>query len=268
MAQFLSITPASLNRLIGTPAAPVVIDVRLPEDVATLPAMIPTARKLSHHAITKDIDGLMGRHVVLICHKGLKLSHGAAAILRASGIRAEVLEGGIIGWQDAKLPMIPINTLPANVPGSTWVTKQRPKIDRIACPWLIRRFVDPQARFLFVPAAQVLAVADRFTAISFDVPGAEWTHQGDNCTFDHLMSGFGLNTRPLETMARVIRGADTNDHTLAPECAGLLALSVGLSRAHTDDLEQLEAGMGLYDALYRWARDGQNEGHDWQEPTQ
>ena len=128
---------------------------------------------------------------------------------------------------------------------------------------LIRRFIDPEARFLFVAAPEVAAVAERFAAIPFDIEGVRFSHRGDLCSFDALLDDFTLHTEPLNRMARVIRAADTDRHDLAPQAAGLLALSVGLSRQYRDDLAQLEAGMAVYDALYRWARDGFDEGHDW-----
>ncbi len=135
--------------------------------------------------------------------------------------------------------------------------------DRIACPWLIRRFVDARAEFLFVPPAQVLPVAEKLDATPFDVEGVLWSHRGDRCTFDTMIEEFGLGSEPLERLADIVRGADTNRHDVAPQAAGLLAVSLGLSRMFRDDLEQLEAGMLLYDSLYRWARDAVDEGHDW-----
>ena len=156
--------------------------------------------------------------------------------------------------------LIPLAALPAP---SLWVTRHRPKIDRIACPWLIRRFIDPAAQFLFVTPSDVLAVAEKFSATPFDVEAVFWSHRGDHCTFDTMISEFGLGTDALHRLALVVRAADTDRHDLAPQAAGLLALSVGLSRQYRDDLEQLDAGMALYDALYRWARDGFDEGHDW-----
>lgn len=266
MAHFNSISPSALMRLIGTPAAPRLIDLSLEPDVTDDPFVIPTAIPWPHkdvNSLSQDTD--FTRKTVFICQKGRKLSHGGAAVLRTHGLQGQVLEGGNLAWRAAGLPRIPLVVLPASCPGSLWVTRQRPKIDRIACPWLIRRFIDPQARFLFVPASDVIDVADKFGAIPFDVAGVRWSHKDDNCTFDALIEGFGLRTPPLDKMANVIRGADTNAHDLAPECAGLLALSVGLSRAYADDLAQLEAGMTLYDALYRWARDGAGETHDSQE---
>ncbi|MEO9653131.1 MAG: chromate resistance protein ChrB domain-containing protein [Roseobacter sp.] len=265
MAKFSTIAPAALMRRLGLPDAPCVLDVRLAEDRRDLPVVIPTTLLQTYTDLIDCIADLTGKHVVVVCDKGLKLSHGAAAYLRCMGIKAEVLDGGIRAWTAAQLPTIPLSVIPQKAPGSVWVTRNRPKIDRIACPWLIRRFIDPRAQFLFVPASEVLAVGEKYDAIAFDVPGAPWTHQGQTCTFDHLLTGFTLSTTPLERMATVIRGADVNQHSLAPECAGLLAFSVGLSRAFPNDLEQLEASMSLYDAFYRWARDGQGETHDWDE---
>jgi hypothetical protein len=143
------------------------------------------------------------------------------------------------------------------------VTRARPKIDRIACPWLIRRFVDPEAVFLFVAASEVMAVAERFSATPFDVDGVFWSHRGDTCTFDTMLDAFGLGLEPLLHLARIVRGADTARLDLAPEAAGLLAVSLGFSRMHRDDLVQLDAAMIVYDALYRWARDATGETHNW-----
>jgi hypothetical protein len=145
------------------------------------------------------------------------------------------------------------------------VTRSRPKIDRIACPWLIRRFVDPDAVFLFVPASEVQGVAERFAATPFDIEGDHvfWSHRGDLCTFDVMIEEFGLVTKPLLQLAAIVRGADTARLDLAPEAAGLLAASLGLSRMYSDDLVQLEAGLLLYDAFYRWCRDAADETHNW-----
>lgn len=259
MPQFGQITPAQAFRLIGTPDAPTLLDVRTAEDIAALPRLIPGARLLPHDQIATLTDP-PGR-VITVCTKGKKLSEGAAAWLRSVGWQAESLEGGTLAWDAAGLPMLPLATLPE--PGTPWVTRHRPKIDRIACPWLIRRFIDPGARFLFVAPAEVEAVAERFGAIPFDIVGVTFSHRGAQCSFDALLDDFQLHTESLDRMATVIRAADTDRHDLSPQAAGLLALSVGLSRMFRDDLQQLAAGITLYDALYRWARDGHLEGHDW-----
>lgn len=165
-----------------------------------------------------------------------------------------------MAWAEAALPMIPLAAYPKT---NLWVTRHRPKIDRIACPWLIRRFIDPSARFLFVSPTEVQSVADRFNATPFDIEDCFHSHRGDTWTFDTLIAEFSLHTDPLQRLAEVVRAADTDRHDLSPQAAGLLAISVGLSRQYRDDLEQLAVGMTLYDALYRWARDGHDEGHDW-----
>jgi hypothetical protein len=146
---------------------------------------------------------------------------------------------------------------------SLWVTRARPKIDRIACPWLIRRFVDPHAVFLYVAPSEVTAVATRFGAEPFDVEDVFWSHRGETCSFDTMITEFGLDFEPLRHLATIVRAADTARLDLAPEAAGLLAASLGLSRMYADDLEQLEAGMLLYDAFYRWCRDATDETHNW-----
>jgi hypothetical protein len=188
--------------------------------------------------------------------KGLKLSQGTAAYLRHEGVCAEILEGGFEAWREAKLPLVPIETVPARDPrGRTvWVTRARPKIDRIACPWLIRRFVDPHAVFLFVAPSEVTAVAERFARFpstsracsgaiaARSAPSTQWSRNS-------------VSKPPLRRLAAIVRGADTARLDLAPEAAGLLAISLGLSRMYASDLEQLEAGLLVYDAFYRWCRD-------------
>jgi len=145
-----------------------------------------------------------------------------------------------------------------------WVTRERPKIDRIACPWLVRRFLDSSPEFLFVPADQVLAVAERDGALPFDVPGVKLSHDGDLCSFDTFLKEYQLSDPALARLAIIVRGADTARLGLAPQAAGLLALSLGLSRIFPDDQEMLSHGMVMYDALYAWCRDCQSEVHSWQ----
>jgi rhodanese-related sulfurtransferase len=259
------ITVAQLARLIGTPKAPTLIDVCIDEDFEQDPRLIPGSYRYPFLQVADLAEGLIGKRIVVICQKGLKLSQGAAAILRDLGVTAESLEGGILAWRDAGEPLVPAGKIPnRNREGRTvWVTRHRPKIDRIACPWLIRRFVDPNALFMFVAPSEVLDVAEKFEGTPFDIEDVFWSHRGDRCSFDTMLDEFSLQTGALQRLATIVRGADTNRHDLAPETAGLLAASLGLSRMYRDDLEQLEAGMLLYDAFYRWARDAVNEGHDW-----
>ncbi|NWJ27637.1 sulfurtransferase/chromate resistance protein [Rhizobium sp. RM] len=264
MPSFLEITPDKLNRILGTRSAPTIIDVRNDEDFSADPRLVPGTIRRDYRKVTEWADDLSGPSVVL-CQKGQKLGHGVAAHLRALGKPAEVLEGGFEAWRASGAALVPQDKLPPrDGRGRTvWVTRSRPKIDRIACPWLIRRFVDPSSVFLFVPAADVAGVADRFNATPFDIEGATWSHRGELCTFDIMVEEFGLGTAPLLRLATIVRGADTARPELAPEVPGLLAASLGLSRMFNDDLEQLEAGMLLYDAFYRWCRDATDETHNW-----
>ena len=266
MAATTSISVDKLLRLIGTPACPAVVDVRTDEDFAAWPVRIPGAVRRSHENVEAWAAGYDGQSVIVACHWGGGISAGTAAWLRTRGIDAETLEGGVEAWATAGHPVVPESSLPPrDTQGRTmWVTRARPKVDRIACPWLIRRFIDRDALFLFVPPADVAKVAERFGATPFDVDGVHWSHRGDLCSFDVMVELFGLTgLAGLDRLAVIVRGADTARPELAPQCAGLLAASLGLSRMHSDDLEQLEAGMGLYDAFYRWCRDAVDETHDW-----
>ena len=260
-----TITVPQLSRLIGMPHGPVFIDVRPDEDFAADPRLIPgTIRRSAAEPATWTAE-LSGKKVIVGCRKGTSLSEGVAAYLRHENISAEMLEGGLEAWSAAKQPLLCTDKLPPrDARGRTvWVTRARPKIDRIACPWLIRRFVDPNAVFLFVAAPEVLAVAKRFAATPFDIDGVFWSHRGERCTFDTMLDEFGLELPALRTLATIVRGADTAQLDLAPEAAGLLAVSLGLSRMYRDDLEQLAAGMTVYDGFYRWARDAGDETHNW-----
>jgi rhodanese-related sulfurtransferase len=263
-----TISPQQLARRIGLPDTPVLLDVRTEEDAAADPRLLPASLRRNHATVADWAPGLRGRAVVVLCQRGLKLSEGVAAWLRHEGAEAEVLEGGFAAWAAAGLPLVsPAHIPPRDAAGRTlWVTRQRPKVDRIACPWLIRRFVDPAAIFLFVAPTQVAAVAERFGATPFDVEGAFWSHRGETCTFDTMLAEFGLATPALQRLAAIVRGADTARLDLAPQCAGLLAASLGLSRLHRDDLSQLEAGMALYDAFHLWCRDATEETHNWPGP--
>ena len=265
MSSYTSISVDKLARLIGTANAPVLVDVRTEEDFAADQRLIPGAFRRSHERAADWAPGVAGRSAVVICQKGKKLAEGTAAWLRHEGLQAETLDGGFEAWKSAKLPLVPVSKLPArDAKGRTiWVTRSRPKIDRIACPWLIRRFVDPNAVFLFVTPSEVEAVGERFGAVPFDIENVFWSHRGELCTFDVMIDEFGLAMPPLLRLGEMVRAADTGRLDLSPEAPGLLAASLGLSRMYDDDLAQLEAGIVLYDAFYRWCRDATGETHNW-----
>jgi rhodanese-related sulfurtransferase len=259
MSGLLSFSCEKLAKLIGTPTAPTLIDVRLDEDFDLDQRLLPASIRSSHLEWRSLASELTGKFVIVICQRGAKLSQGFAAQLRVLGVDAISLSGGFEAWRSLGLPLVPVIA----VPSSTWVTRQRPKIDRIACPWLIRRFVDSNATFLFVPTEDVEGVAQRFDATAFDMQTGFWTHEGPLCTFDKMLKEFGLQTPALVHLATIIRAADTGRVQDVPEAAGLLAISLGLSRQFNNDLAQLEAGMAIYDALYRWCRDATDEIHNW-----
>jgi len=261
MPAYNSITAEKLFRLVGTPSCPAILDVR-PEAQELLPGSL----RRSAESVTEWASSFTGRHVIVACVHGQERSAGVAALLRSEGVEAEILEGGFAAWRDAGLPVIDATKLPQrdSAGRTVWVTRARPKVDRIACPWLIRRFVDPAAVFLFVAPNEVAGVAERLEATPFDVEGVFWSHRGEYCTFDTMIEELGLDRiSALAHLAVIVRGADTARPEIAPQAAGLLAASLGLSRIYSDDLEQLEAGMLIYDAFFRWCRDAVDETHDW-----
>ena len=261
-----TISVEKLVRLVGTPKCPALIDVRAEDELDADPHLIPSSRHCTFEKQEISSEIPAGHPAVVICQEGASLSQGVAAWLRDRGVPAEVLEGGFQGWKQAKLPLVPLSKLPpVDRQGRTvWVTRARPKIDRIACPWLIRRFVDPRAVFLFVASVgcggrwpSALEARHSTSRMSFGAIGAT------PARLTRWSTEFGLGTPPLLHLATMVRGADTARPELSPEAPGLLAASLGLSRMYADDLEQLEAGMLLYDALYRWCRDATDETHNW-----
>lgn len=262
-----SISPDKLFRLVGTHRAPLVIDLRAVPAQSADHRLIPASVLRSEADLHAWAPALRTQKLIVACEDGGAASHGVAAWLRHEGAQAEVLDGGFAAWSRTRLPLIPAALLPARDSNgrTVWVTRARPKVDRIACPWLIRRFIDPFAVILYVPASDVFDVAKRFQGAPFDIsgPGAFWQHRETLCTFDVMLDELGL--RSVEALSRlsvIIRGADTGRLEISPEAPGLLAASLGLSRMYSDDLEQLEAGLLLYDAFYRWCRDAVDETHD------
>lgn len=259
------ISVEQLSRIIGLPGAPMLIDVR-PSDgdgSDTDRSLLPTARRMNSQTVSNWAHNFSGRHVVVYCRNGGNISQGTAAWLRQAGINAETLAGGFDAWCNANQLQLSTNRLPVRdeVGRTTWVTRAWPKIVRIACPWLIRRFIDPTAMFLFVTPSEVASVAEQFAATPFDTGHGIWNDRGDACTFDVMLEEFNLKSEPLSRLATIIRGADTGQPDLTSQSGGLLAISLGYSRMFRDDVAQLEAAMPVYDALYRWCRDGTEETH-------
>ena len=274
-----SISPEQFVADLGRPDAPLVLDVRRPASFQDSDRFLPGAR----HCAPGDVARFAAEHppgeAIVYCAYGHELCQEAASTLREAGWNARFLAGGINGgeegvdppelvaaWRAQGLPRLrkrPDLGVTGERP-SRWITRERPKIDRIACPWLVRRFIDPQAEFFYVPTQQVFDEAKRREAVAYDIPGAPVEHDGELCSFDTLLRAFALNDPALDALATIVRGADTDRLDLAPQSPGLLALSLGLSRLHSDDDQSmLAAAMPMYDALYAWCRGAQGERHSW-----
>ena len=281
-----SISPADFNARLGQAATPMVLDVRREARFAESPRLLAGAVRCAPEDVAALIASSRPRSVAVYCVYGHNVSEDAVAELRAAGWNAVRIAGGIEGGEpgvDAagvvaqwrtQAPLSFAKRPDWGVTGekaSRWITREHPKIDRIACPWLIRRFIDPRAEFFYVPTAQVFVEAARLQAVAYDIPGAPVSHEGERCSFDALVKGFELRSPALDLLATIVRGADTDRLDLAPQSAGLLALSLGLSRVHArDDLAMLEAAMPMYDALYAWCCDrvrAQDEPHSWRPET-
>jgi rhodanese-related sulfurtransferase len=268
-AASFSISPHELGARLGGPHWPQVIDARTDEDRVADAIDIPGAIRRAEESFEdwrRTLDS--ARPVIFSCQKGLKISQALAAKLRAMGRPdVSVLTGGFLGWKAAGLPLVDRAAMAALGPreGGVWVTRRRPKIDRAACPWLISRFIDPAATFLFVDPDQVEAVAARTGGVPYDIPGVAMTHRGEDCSFDTILKASGLRGwPPLARLADIVRGADNARFDVAPESAGLLAASLGLSHlAGEDDNAMLRHAFVIYDGLYAFAAHAAAETHNW-----
>jgi rhodanese-related sulfurtransferase len=268
MSASFSISSSELWNRIGAGDAPRIIDARRRDVYETAPGILPGSTWHDPQTSAEWIPAVdASRPIVVACKAGHELSQMIAAQLRAQGVEASVLADGYAAWTAAGLPMVTKSALDRFAPRrpSLWVTRRRPKIDRIACPWLIRRFIDPDARILFVEPPDVPAVARETGAIPFDIDGVEISHEGERCSFDTMLRLFGLESESsLARLALIVRGADTARHDLAPEASGLHAISLGLSAlAGDDDHGLLERGFVVYDGLFAYLRFASQEQHNW-----
>jgi rhodanese-related sulfurtransferase len=250
-----AISAASLRQSLVSARPPLVIDVRKGPTFLGAPDLIRGALRRDPARVADWARSLPGEaEVVVYCVHGHEVSQGAARALNA-----KFLEGGLEAWRAAGGEL---SGKPRGA-SSRWVTRERPKIDRIACPWLVRRFIDPDAEFLYVPTPEVKTAATEREAVPYDVPGVEFTHEGDLCSFDAFISRYRLKDPALAELALIVRAADTGRLDLAPQAPGLLAISLGLSLNFADDHAMLEHGMVVYDALYSWCKRGKEEKHTW-----
>jgi rhodanese-related sulfurtransferase len=259
-----TISATALYAQLGLPTAPTLVDVRSEADLRASGRFIPGA-------LRADVDQLAGwanrlprnRAVTVYCSHGAATSTGAARTLAGLGFSTMTLEGGFEAWSEGE--RVTVAARPElKVPGhSRWVTRERPKIDRLACPWLIRRFIDPEALFFYVPAHRVRTDATTLDAEPYDITDVRFSHRGERCSFDAFLDEFELSDPVLQSLAAIVRAADTNTLERAPQAPGLLAISLGLSANVSDDIVLLEQAMPLYDALYAWCKTARNETHAW-----
>ncbi len=250
-----AISAASLRQSLASARPPLVIDVRKTPAFIDAPDLMRGALRRDPLRVAEWQRTLPGEaDVVVYCVHGHEVSQNAAKALGA-----RFLEGGIEAWRAAGGELF---GKPKGA-SSRWVTRERPKIDRIACPWLVKRFIDPDAEFLYVPTPEVKKAAAEREAVPYDIPDVEFSHEGDLCSFDAFIKFFRLKDPALDELAVIVRGADTGRPELAKQSSGLLSISLGLSLNFQDDHEMLKHGMTMYDALYSWCKRGKEEKHTW-----
>ena len=255
-----SMTVAELSKSLASATPPLVIDVRRREAFMKDTKTLGGALRRDPERVGEWASELpKADQIVVTCVRGHEVSQGVAKALTGEARDAYFLEGGFVAWQEADGQCDP---KPEGA-STRWVTRERPKIDRIACPWLIARFVDRNAEFLYVPTEDVRDVAKARDAMPYDIPDVRFSHEGDLCSFDAFLKHYRLNDPALQQLALIVRGADTARLDLAPQAPGLAAISLGLSRNFADDHEMLKHGMVMYDALYTWCREGRDELHTW-----
>ena len=247
---------------------PLLVDARSEQDVDRVPRMIPGALRLARPDAPHVGHQLpLQKQIVLYSSSGHDLAP-LANELNARGGRVCIMQEGLEGWIADELPTTRVRP-ELGVPGSShWVTRERPKIDRLACPWLIRRFIDPEATFFYVPATRVRAEAAGLGAQPYDIADVTFSHRGSKCSFDAFLDEFDLHDPKLDELAQIVRAADTGKLQESREAPGLLAISLGLSASIADDQLLLEQAMMVYDALYAWCKTAHDETHSWPQKIQ
>ena len=259
-----AISPDAIYAQLGLPHSPVIVDVRQGSEYLAQARLVPGS-------VRGDPDDFdiwartlpRTRPVAVYCETGDRVSRAIADELVKKGYPASFLAGGFAEWVRAGHATIRARSDLSAPGGSRWVTRERPKIDRLACPWLVRRFIDPDAQFFYTPAHRVRSEAEALRAEPYDITGVTFSHRGPRCSFDAFLEEFDLHDRVLDQLADIVRAADTGELAQSREAPGLLAISLGLSANVTDDILLLEQAMQIYDALYGWCKTARHETHAW-----
>jgi rhodanese-related sulfurtransferase len=254
---------------LALPDSAVLLDVRDDAELGRQSRLIPGAvRARPDHAGQWLRTLPRTRPLVVYCVAGGKSSATVADTLTANGYPATALEGGLQAWLRGEYPSVRARPELSVPGGSRWVTRERPKIDRLACPWLVRRFIDPRAAFFYTPAHQVRSESQALHAEPYDIADVTFSHRGPRCSFDAFLDEFDLHDAVLDRLADIVRAADTGELAQSREAPGLLAISLGLSANIADDVVLLEQAMPIYDALYAWCKKAQGETHSWPQKIQ
>jgi rhodanese-related sulfurtransferase len=259
-----SIKVHALYGELGLPDSHLIIDVRGEDEIEALPRLIPGAVRGAVDAVHPWARSLpKSRPIVVYCAHGHDASRNAAEAIANLGFAASYLDGGLQSWREARFVTTRVRR-EFNVPGgSRWVTRERPKIDRLACPWLVKRFIDPDATFFYTPAQRVRSDAETLQAQPYDIADVTFSHRGSRCSFDAFLEEFDIHDPVIDRLATIVRAADTGELAQSREAPGLLAISLGLSQNHADDLLLLDHALPLYDALYAWCKKARDETHSW-----
>lgn len=253
----------ALYRQLGLQDGPLIVDLRTPAALEQSGEFIPTAVRVDPHGIEQWCRRLATHRPVAVYSSDDAASSALATQLEARGIACGTLTGGFEEWRRSGKPTVRSRS-EYRVPGSSrWVTRERPKIDRLACPWLVRRFIDPHAVFFYVPAADVRSEAAALSAEPYDIADVTFSHRGPRCSFDAFLDEFGLHDPVLDQLADIVRAADTGALERSREAPGLLAVSLGMSATIRDDILLLEQAMFVYDSLYAWCKTARDETHSW-----
>jgi rhodanese-related sulfurtransferase len=254
----------SLYARLALPNSAVILDVRDESGSANQPRIIPGAIRRDPSNIEEWMTDLHRASLVVVYGtNGNSAGRAATQALSRFGHAAQVLDGGLNAWMSAGYPTVRIRPDLKAPGGSRWVTRERPKIDRLACPWLIRRFIDPDAQFFYTPPHRVREDSKALGAEPYDIQDVTFSHRGARCSFDAFLDEFDLHDPVLDEVATIVRAADTGALAQSREAPGLLAISLGLSVNITEDILLLEQAMPLYDALYAWCKAAAHETHSW-----